>query len=115
MAGIEVCAPCSKIEGKKEILSYLKFRFGLGENLTVLDVGAGSGAYGKLLREGMPKSRILGVEIFEPYVDRFGLEEIYDRVIVGDVLDEDFDLSPDVVIIGDVLEHMDRADALSVL
>ena len=63
----------------------------------------------------MPKSRILGVEIFEPYVDRFGLEEIYDRVIVGNVREETFDLSPDVVIFGDVLEHMDRFDALSVL
>jgi hypothetical protein len=37
--------PYSKSEGKKEILSYLEYRFGLGENLTVLDVGAGSGTY----------------------------------------------------------------------
>jgi hypothetical protein len=107
--------PYSKSEGKKEILSYLKYRFGLGENLTVLDVGAGSGTYGKLIRKGMPKSRILGVEIFEPYIDRFGLKEIYDRVIAGNVLEDNFDLSSDVVIFGDVLEHMDHSDALSVL
>ena len=63
----------------------------------------------------MPKSRILGVEIFEPYIDRFGLTEIYDRVIAGNVLEDNFDLSSDVVIFGDVLEHMDHSDALSVL
>ncbi len=107
--------PYSKLEGKREVMSYLKSRFVRDEDLTILDIGAGAGAYGKLCREEMPGARRVAVEIFEPYRERFGLDAIYDRVIIADILKEDFDFIPHVVIFGDVLEHMERKDAIAVL
>jgi hypothetical protein len=73
----------------------------------VLDVGAGSGTYARELREGEP-SYWVAVEIHEPYVDRYKLRDLYDRIVVDDArvalrgLAVEFDL----VILGDVVEHM---------
>ena len=80
---------------------------------TVLDVGPGAGAYGRLVREVLTVDVLDAVEAWEPYVDRFGLLDIYDAVTVEDVRRvTKFDY--DVVIFGDVLEHMSQEDAVAV-
>ena len=69
----------------------------------ILDVGPGMGTYSDLLRSS--GYRIDAVEIFEPYVDKYGLREKYDNVYVGSIIT--FDIKDyDFIILGDVLEHI---------
>jgi predicted TPR repeat methyltransferase len=76
----------------------------------VVDVGACDGRWGRLLRGRV--AWIVGVEVWQPYVEQHGLAALYDAVIREDVRtittwwDE-----VDTVILCDVLEHMPRADA----
>ncbi|MGB6180219.1 MAG: class I SAM-dependent methyltransferase [Rhodococcus sp. (in: high G+C Gram-positive bacteria)] len=79
--------------------------------VSVLDIGPGVGTYAKLLA-GPAVSTITGVEIWQPYVDTYRLHEYYDHIIVGDARTTELP-SADVVIIGDVAEHMTEADALA--
>ena len=56
------------------------------------------------------------VEAWEPYVDEFGLRDLYDEVIVTDARRLNWPIfQVDLVIAGDVLEHMPRDDAKALL
>lgn len=78
---------------------------------TVLDVGAGQGVYLNMIREILPHTEVTGVEVWMPYVEEFDLYNRYDGLIVADVREiENFKY--DLVIFGDVLEHMTQEDAL---
>ena len=69
----------------------------------ILDVGPGMGTYSELLRSH--GYRIDAVEIYEPYIHKYGLREKYDNVYVGSIIT--FDISDyDFIILGDVLEHI---------
>jgi predicted TPR repeat methyltransferase len=81
--------------------------------VSVLDVGAGDGKWGALLRGRV--RHVTGLEVWEPYVSKYGLEHVYDRVVVHDARTFDRWLEFDVVIFGDVLEHMPRADAETIV
>ena len=81
--------------------------------VSVLDVGPGAGAYGKLARSLPSVQRLDGVEAWEPYLAQFGLKNLYDNVYVEDVRERE-DFTYDVVIFGDVLEHMTKEDALRI-
>lgn len=78
---------------------------------SVLDVGAGAGKYGKLLKSIDRRIAVTAVEAWSPYVTEFNLQRIYDEVLVTDVRQLD-EFSYDLVIFGDVLEHMSEEDAL---
>jgi 2-polyprenyl-3-methyl-5-hydroxy-6-metoxy-1,4-benzoquinol methylase len=85
----------------------------------ILDVGPGWGKAAVLLREYLNEkpSRIDAVEMEKSYVDAHGLCALYDDVRIGDVCDmtaDEFD-AYDVVLMGDVLEHIDDARAFSLL
>lgn len=80
---------------------------------SVLDVGPGAGAYGHMVKHIPSVIRSDCIEIWEPYIDRFALRNIYDEVILGDAREHE-DFNYDVVIFGDVLEHMTREDAVAV-
>lgn len=74
----------------------------------ILDVGAGQGKYRTLL---LDFPHVDGIEIWEPYVDEHRLRELYEHFYVGDATDvisnlvnEDYFYN--LVIMGDVLEHM---------
>jgi hypothetical protein len=86
----------------------------LNQVSTVTDVGAGFGGWREFAGPWMPRSRWTASEIFEPYVDRFMLQHRYHQVHVGDVRALDPFPASDVVIFGDVLEHMPAADAITV-
>lgn len=79
----------------------------------VVDVGPGDGTYAREMRHCTPNARWTAIEIWEPYVERFGLDKIYDKVVVSDVMDYPFSEIDmiDVVILGDVVEHLEVADA----
>ena len=80
---------------------------------TVLDVGAGQGTYLNLIREGMGSSVLVNaVEVWQPYIDEFNLINRYDRLFAMDVRDM-VDFKYDLVILGDILEHMSESDAVS--
>lgn len=80
---------------------------------TILDIGVGYGTYARELRPFLPDCKFVGVEIFEPYVGRYELEDWYDELIIGDAREIEFPES-DIVIAGDVLEHMRLDQAAAV-
>lgn len=85
---------------------------------TVLDIGPGYGKYGVLLREYLdPTPDIDAVEAWAPYVADHRLRGIYDNVLV----DRAENLSRtelhfyDLVMMGDVIEHIEKQAALAFL
>lgn len=84
----------------------------------VLDVGCGYGKYGVLLREYLdPTPEVHGVEAWEPYVEPHRLRGIYDHLYVGDALQLPWSVirSYDLVMMGDVIEHMPKDEAMNFL
>jgi len=84
----------------------------------VLDIGCGYGKHGVLLREYLHPTPIVdGVEAWEPYVEPHRLRGIYDNLMVMDALDMTReDLDPyDMVVMGDVIEHMKKGAAIDFL
>jgi trans-aconitate methyltransferase len=80
------------------------------EPKTILDLGAGAGTYARLLRPSLPDAHMTAVEIHAAYVSEHKLWRLYDSVIIGDIRSCDIPMA-DVVILGDVLEHMSLPDA----
>ena len=93
---------------------------------SVLDVGCGFGTWGHLCRTYLDvidervqpdtwRTRIDGIELFEPYVQAHQ-RALYDTIHVGDIRE----LAPrvdryDLIITGDVIEHLDKNDGETVL
>jgi len=87
-----------------EILSFLTEQPG-----TVLDIGCGGGATGKLVKDKFPNTRVLGIEINRQAAER--ARASLDRVICASVDDVDAtrDLAGETVstvLLLDVLEHL---------
>lgn len=84
---------------------------------TCLDIGAGAGKYGKMVRQFHPGSRLTAIEIDPTYIEQFNLKDIYDNVLCQDatqlieVLTENYDL----VILGDCLEHLRKSQGIDLL
>jgi len=92
---------------KQELLEW--FKMNVPTHKRILDVGPGVGTYADLLAgQGY---RIDAVEIFPPYIKKYGLTDKYDNVFVGDICK--FDIKDyDFIILGDVLEHIPKEDAI---
>ena len=103
--------PHSDRANKGYTIDYIK------ENIkpsTVLDVGAGAGIYAEIIRKHMGDSvNITGVEAWEPYVEEFDLNNKYDQLDLQDIREREY-FNYDLVIFGDVLEHMTKQEALEV-
>jgi len=104
--------PMSSAEGKDWTRTRIQGLAGRHGPLAVLDVGPGVGTYAKLLT-GPDVCRMVGLEVWEPYLTTYSLDQFYDELIVGDVRTTALP-DVDVVILGDVLEHMSREDAVTV-
>lgn len=79
----------------------------------VLDVGAGDGMWDELLAER--EFDLHALEVWEPNVKKYDLANKYEAVIVKDMrMFTDWELY-DVVIMGDVLEHIEQDQALFLL
>jgi hypothetical protein len=95
----------------------------------LLDVGPGHGKAAVLLREylAVVPDVIDAVEAWAPYIGAFGLETLYDHVYAGDVCAETWTRDGvtisarerlghyDVVLLGDVIEHIPTDAAMSLL
>ena len=100
--------PTSDAEGK----AWSKERVDEFDPKFVIDVGPGVGTYSNLLRK--PGQHWTGIEAFGPYVNAYNLNAKYDYVVVEDVRKHKF--SPtDLIILGDVLEHMTQNEAKNVI
>lgn len=85
---------------------------------SVVDIGPGEGTYARLARDATPDCRWICVEAWGPYIAEYGLAELYDHAVIADVRHLDpYTLRRDVdlVILGDVLEHMTQLEARAVL
>ena len=80
---------------------------------TVLDIGAGSGTYRNLLPN--IGKHWTAVEVWEPYVTQYNLNDKYDRVIIQDAREFEFDQRYDLCFAGDVLEHMTEQESKELL
>jgi len=86
-----------------------------------LDVGAGMGKYGTMLKSIRgAQCRRVAYEKEEAYVKRFKLTEIYDEVRLHDIYDhmgthEGINERWSMVIFGDVLEHMYKSEAVDLI
>ncbi|WP_381801159.1 methyltransferase domain-containing protein [Streptomyces niveus] len=109
--------PTSDAEGKDWSLE--RFRRHLPN--TVTDIGPGEGTYARLFRPEHAGLWWTAVEIYKPYVAKYKLKstktrKVYDEMHVEDVRDSaDHLFHRDLVIAGDVLEHMPREDAVALL
>lgn len=83
---------------------------------TFIDVGAGAGAYGCALKEKFPTAYILGIEIWPEYLKSDHMQW-YNSIVVQDV--RQFTVEPTyygaLAIFGDVLEHMEKPEAVAVI
>lgn len=95
---------------KDEIAKYLKEKF--DKDVKILDVGAGEGTYLNYLGDYF--KNIEAVEIFKPNIDNYKLEERYKKVYNTDIKDFEYDFY-DIIIFGDIIEHLDIKTAQSVL
>lgn len=98
----------SYIQGKPETMRWIRANF--PKEATVLDVGACDGLWRRLLPE---YQNMDAVEAFEPNVNRLGIEG-YRTIYSGDVRDFRFEWY-DLIIFGDVIEHLSAEDAQRVL
>ena len=97
--------------GKPEILKYILENIKKDEK--ILDVGFGSGVYGKLLRT-FYYNNIDGLDVYGKHIKKMGLDKIYNNIFIENIIDFDFDFY-DLIILGDVLEHLELKSAKKLL
>ena len=108
--------PTSSPSGKKKIRQWVST---LQVN-RVLDVGCGEGTYPKLLKDTykiLENAEWWGIEAWTKYIEEFNLHQLYDVVLNDDARKIQWDKLPtfDLVIFGDVLEHMTKEESQSLV
>ena len=74
---------------------------------TALDIGCGCGTYAKMF----PNLEWTGVEVWGPYIEQYGLKDLYPTLHNVDAREWEPIQKYDVCFLGDVLEHMDAGEA----
>jgi hypothetical protein len=97
--------------------SELELYFREFRHSSVLDIGAGEGKYGEMLRRVQPKAKLIAVELDADYVEEYKLRDLYDEVWCRDAADlmKDLERTYDAVIVGDCIEHMRKSVGLDLL
>lgn len=103
--------PYSSNEGKPQLFDHVSE---LRNDAMILDVGPGAGTIGARLKT-MGFRNVDAIEIHGPYIEQFHLRSIYRRVYCGDILQADFGQQYDLMIFGDILEHIAEADAVALV
>jgi hypothetical protein len=102
--------PTSSPLGKEDIKEWFESRLE-GTIKSIVDVGAGEGTYRKLLG---PSYHWTAIEAWPDYIERFGLRNLYDVVVVGDVRTMVLP-DADCIIFGDVVEHFIKEEGCRLL
>ena len=95
---------------KEDVKKYLIDRY--SSKCSILDVGCGCGTYCNLLGDYF--ENIDGVEVYKPNIEKYKLESKYRRVYNEDIRDFKYEFY-DIIIFGDVLEHLETEEARKVL
>lgn len=95
---------------KNEIKEYIFDNF--NKESTILDVGPGIGTYYDLLKDKFQK--IDCVEIFKKNIEIFNLNDKYRKVYNQNIKDYKYEYY-DLIIMGDIIEHLNIKDATQVL
>lgn len=109
--------PTSIEEGK----SWLTAFFMAKNPQTVCDVGPGEGTYAKRWRPLNKGLWWTGIEVWKPYISKYKLKSTKTRVAYDEIHNINAVEAPlhlfhrDLVILGDVLEHMSKEDAKRLL
>lgn len=78
---------------------------------TILDLGCGQGYPIRLLRTFMHPTKVVGVDLFEDYIQEARAANLHDSYIISDVRRIDFPArSFEVVIASHVIEHLPKKD-----
>ena len=93
---------------KDDIRKYIEINFKPGDS--ILDVGAGSGTYKNLL----PNYKMDAVEVHLPNIEKYNLRDKYTTVVNADIRDFEYAYY-DLIIFGDVIEHLTVEEAQKVL
>lgn len=83
-----------------------------------VDIGAGAGKYGKMIKKILPQSHIIAIEADPFYIKKFKLNSIYDEVYhsrIESFFDNKPDFKTDIAIIGDCLEHLKKSDGVDLI
>lgn len=96
---------------KQEIKQYIREQFQTN-NICILDVGAGEGTYYNLLKDYFPN--MYAVEIYKPNIDNFKLKDKYVDAMNMPIQEYEYSWY-DLIIFGDVIEHMAIKEAQMVL
>jgi len=83
----------------------------------ILDIGVGAGKYGKILQK-IGGIHSIAIEIEKRYVTEYKLDMIYDEVRIMnavDLIETDIESKWDLVIIGDMIEHLKKSDGIDLL
>lgn len=96
-------------KGKEEAVRWIKDHFKSGAKC--LDVGACNGKWFNLLWDYMTMD---GLEVWQPYISKFNLAAKYRRLFEVDIRDFKYDWY-DLIIFGDIIEHLSVEDAQRVL
>jgi cyclopropane fatty-acyl-phospholipid synthase-like methyltransferase len=87
----------------------------LNKNSTILDIGCGQGTYYDLFKDHneISLANWIAVEVWEPYIKKYNLHGKYKNVINQDARNLNWKNIGqfDLVFMGDVLEHMTKEDA----
>lgn len=95
---------------KKEIANDLKSLCKAGAR--VLDIGAGEGIYYELLKDYYILD---AVEVCQLYIEHNKLKEKYSIVYEEDIRNFSFPIKYDIIIMGDILEHLFVEEAQKVI
>ena len=85
--------------------------------MSILDLGVGMGNYGSMFKSAFPDCKIYGVEIWAPYMATFKSQvSCYEKVYISDIRYFDYKfVDAELVIAGDVLEHMPKIDCIELI
>jgi len=86
--------------------------------VSYFDIGIGAGKYGEIIKKIYPNAKLKGIEIDSEYINKFNLSEIYDEITHGDIKDyinENEGFIADVIIIGDLIEHLLKSEGIDLL
>jgi predicted TPR repeat methyltransferase len=107
--------PTSSIWGKSQTVEWIRTHD--AEIDRILDIGVGAGTYFNLLSRdnGLAKNaEWVGVEVWEPYIQKFDLTSKYNKIINQDVRTINWkELGHfSIAFAGDVLEHMTKEESI---